>query len=63
MNEYIAITKQEKRMILFLIIFYMILSLALCFKGMKLMAEYRALEEEKEALEELVEVQKGMLEV
>ena len=62
MKEYLAITKLEKNIIIIAVVFYMIINLILCFRGMKLMADYKQLEEEKQELEELVEVYKEQLE-
>lgn len=62
MKEYIAITKTDKKIIIFLIVFYMLLNLMLCFKGMALMQRYNEVVKEKEALEEIIEVQKDKLE-
>ena len=56
------ITKTEKRIIIFALIFYTLLSLVLCFKGMKIVTEYNQLEKEKQELEELVEAYKEQLE-
>lgn len=55
------ITKTEKKLIIFIIVFYMILNIALCFKGMALMQRYTEVVKEKEALEEIIEVQKGKI--
>ena len=62
MKEYIAITKLEKNIIIIAIVFYMLINFILCFKGMKLMVEYKQLEQEKQQLEELVEVYREQLE-
>lgn len=62
MTEYIRITKQEKKAIITLIVVLMLTNLILCFKGMALMQRYNEVVKEKEALEEIIEVQKGMLE-
>ena len=52
------VTKTEKRIVIFALIFYTILGLALCFRGMKLVAEYRQLEQEKQAFEDIIQIQK-----
>ena len=62
MKEYIAITKTDKKIIIFLIVFYMQLSLMLCFKGMALMQRYNEVVKEKEALEEIIQIQQEQLE-
>ena len=38
-----------------------VLALIICFKSMKIAIEYAELEKEKEALEEIIEVQKNLL--
>lgn len=55
------ITKTEKRIVIFAIILLFILNLILCFKGMALMQRYNEVIKEKEALEEIIEVQKEQL--
>ena len=55
------ITKTEKRIIIGAIVFYTILTLILCFKGMALMQRNVELINEKEALEQIIEVQKGVI--
>lgn len=62
MKEYITITKQEKKAIITLVVILMLTNIILCFKGMALMQRYNEVIKEKEALEEIIEVQKGMLE-
>lgn len=62
MKEYITITKQEKKAIIIMTVILMLTNLILCFKGMALMQRYNEVVKEKEALEEIIEVQKGMLE-
>ena len=62
MKEYLTITKTEKNIIIIAVVFYMIINLILCFRGMKLMAEYKQLEQEKQELEELVEAYREQLE-
>ena len=56
------ITKTEKRIVIGAIVFYTILILILCFKGMALMQRYNEVVKEKEALEEIIEVQKDKME-
>ena len=56
------ITKLEKNIIITAIVFYMLINLILCFRGMKLMVQYKQLEQEKQKLEELVEIYKKQLE-
>ena len=56
------ITKTEKRIVIGIIVFYTILGLALCLRLMKAAVDYAELIKEKEALEEIVEVQKQRLE-
>lgn len=62
MKEYIKITKQEKKAIITLIVVLMLTNIIICFKGMALMQRYNELIKEKEALEEIIEVQKDKLE-
>lgn len=62
MKEYITITKQEKKAIITLVVILLLTNIILCFKGMALMQRYNEVVKEKEALEEIIEVQKGMLE-
>lgn len=62
MKEYITITKQEKKAIIIMTVVLMLTNIILCFKGMALMQRYNEVVKEKEALEEIIEVQKGMLE-
>ena len=62
MKEYITITKQEKKAIIIMTVILMLTNIILCFKGMALMQRYNEVIKEKEALEEIIEVQKGMLE-
>ena len=50
------ITETEKRIIIFAFIFYTVLGLALCFKGMSLMADYKELAEENENLKNVIEI-------
>ena len=52
------ITQTEKKIVIGIIVFYIILNLILCFKGMKIMSEYKELEKEKEALEDIIQIQK-----
>lgn len=61
-TEYITITKQEKKAIITLIVILMLTNIILCFKGMALMQRYNEVVKEKEALEEIIEVQKNKLE-
>lgn len=61
MKEYITITKQEKKAIITLIVVLMLTNIILCFKGMALMQRYNEVMKEKEALEEIIEVQKGII--
>lgn len=56
------ITKTEKTLIRLTFIFLIIINMALCFHGMKLEVEKDKLEQERNALIEIVEVQKGILE-
>ncbi len=44
-----------------IIIVLIILALIICFKSMKLAIDYKALEEEKQALEQVVETQKSII--
>lgn len=62
MTEYIKITKQEKKAIITLVVILMLTNIILCFKGMALMQRYTEVIKEKEALEEIIEVQKQRLE-
>ena len=62
MKEYITITKQEKKAIIIMTVILMLTNIILCFKGMAMMTRYAELMKEKEALEEIIEVQKNMLE-
>lgn len=62
MKEYITITKQEKKAIITLVVILMLTNIILCFKGMALMQRYNEVIKEKEALEEIIEVQKDKLE-
>ena len=62
MKEYITITKQEKKAIITLVVILMLTNIILCFKGMALMQRYNEVIKEKEALEEIIEVQKQRLE-
>lgn len=62
MTHYITITKQEKKAIITLIVILMLTNIILCFKGMALMQRYNEVVKEKEALEEIIEVQKQKLE-
>lgn len=61
MKEYITITKQEKKAIITLVVILMLTNIILCFKGMALMQRYNEVVKEKEALEEIIEVQKGVI--
>ena len=61
MKEYITITKQEKKAIITLVVILMLTNIILCFKGMALMQRYNEVVKEKEALEEIIEVQKNLL--
>lgn len=56
------ITKTEKTLIKLTFIILTIVNMILCFKGMKLEIEKDKLEQEKEALMEIIEMKKGMLE-
>jgi len=62
MKQYATISKDIRD--IFIIIFWLLIAIniILCFKGMKKEKDYVELLEEKEALEEIVGVQKGMLE-
>lgn len=62
MIHYITITKQEKNAIITLVVILMLTNIILCFKGMALMQRYTEVVKEKEALEEIIEVQKSKLE-
>ena len=62
MKEYITITKQEKKAIIIMTVILMLTNIILCFKGMALMQRYNEVIKEKEALEEIIEVQKDKLE-
>lgn len=62
MKEYITITKQEKKAIIAMTVILMLTNIILCFKGMALMRRNAELIKEKEALEEIIKVQKNMLE-
>ena len=62
MKEYITITKQEKKAIITLVVILILTNIILCFKGMALMQRYNEVVKEKEALEEIIEVQKEKLE-
>lgn len=61
MKEYITISRTEKNITEWIIAILTIIALLLCVQGMKLAAEYNELLEEKEALEEIIEVQKGVI--
>lgn len=62
MTHYITITKQEKKAIIIMTVILMLTNIILCFKGMALMQRYTEVIKEKEALEEIIEVQKQRLE-
>ena len=62
MIHYITITKQEKKAIIVMTVILMLTNIILCFKGMALMQRYNEVIKEKEALEEIIEVQKDKLE-
>lgn len=62
MKEYITISKEEKDMVVLAIFVLIAFIVILCFKGMQITKQYIELNKEKEALEQIVEVQKGMLE-
>lgn len=61
MKEYITITKQEKKAIIIMTVILMLTNIILCFKGMALMQRYNEVIKEKEALEQIIEVQKEQL--
>ena len=61
MKEYITITKKEKKAIIAMIVILILTNLILCFKGMSLMQRYTEVVKENEALEEIIEVQKGAI--
>lgn len=61
MKEYIKITKQEKNAIIVMTVVLMLTNIILCFKGMALMTRYNEVVKEKEALGEIIEVQKNLL--
>ena len=61
-ESYIRITKIERNFTIAIMIFMTILGLISCFKGISDTVKYSELIKEKEALEEIIEVQKGMLE-
>lgn len=48
MKEYITISETEKQIILFALAFLLLINLLLCFKGMKLAAEYNELKQQVE---------------
>lgn len=54
------ITKTEKTLIRLTFIILTIINMILCFKGMKLEIEKDKLEQEKEALMEIIEMKKGI---
>lgn len=54
--------EEEKKAIITLVVILMLTNLILCFKGMALMQRYNEVVKEKEALEEIIEVQKQRLE-
>lgn len=62
MIHYITITKQEKKAIITLIVILMLTNIILCFKGMALMQRYNEVVKEKEALEEIIQIQQEQLE-
>ena len=62
MKEYITITKQEKKAIITLVVILMLTNIILCFKGMALMQRYNEVVKEKEALEEIIQIQQEQLE-
>lgn len=57
MKEYITISRTEKDMAVLTIFILIGLLMTLCFKGMKVEKDYMELLEEKEALEEIIEVE------
>ena len=61
MKEYITISKEEKDMVVLAIFVLISFLVILCFKGMQISKQYIELKQEKEALEEIVEVQKGVI--
>ena len=62
MKEYITITKQEKKAIIIMTVILMLTNIILCFKGMALMQRYNEVVKEKEALEEIIQIQQEQLE-
>ena len=60
--HYITITKTDYKGLKIIIAILILINIILCFKGMALMQRYNEVVKEKEALEEIIEVQKGMLE-
>ena len=50
------ITEAEKKLIIFIFIFYTLLGLAVCFKGMALMTKYNELLKENENLKNEIEI-------
>jgi len=62
MKEYITITKQEKNAIVAITVILMLTNIILCFKGMALMQRYNEVIKEKEALEEIIQIQQEQLE-
>lgn len=62
MTYYITIKSKEYKVIKIIIGILIATNIILCFKGMALMTRYNEVVKEKEALEEIVEVQKNMLE-
>lgn len=62
MTHYITITKTDYKGLKIIIAILILINIILCFKGMALMQRYNEVVKEKETLEEIIEVQKGMLE-
>ena len=60
-ESYIRITKTERNFTIAIIIIMTILGLISCFKGISDTVKYSELVKEKEALEEIIEVQKEQL--
>lgn len=58
MTHYITITKQEKKAIIIMTAILMLTNIILCFKGMALMQRYNEVIKEKEALEEIFEIER-----
>jgi len=62
MKQYATISKDIRDIFIIIFLLFIAINIILFFKGMKKEKDYVELLEEKEALEEIVGVQKGMLE-